>query len=80
MLREGLDGVRVPSGCAVSAIFSKSGERRNGEDILKSIALMHDRSNGLGGGVAAYGIYPEYKQLYALHGLYEGKRPKEACE
>ena len=80
MLREGLDGVRVPSGCAVSAIFSKSGERRNGEDIVKSIALMHDRSNGLGGGFAAYGIYPEYKQLYALHVFYEGKRPKEACE
>ena len=58
--------MRIPSGCAVSAIFSKSGERRSGEDIIKSIALMHDRSNGLGGGFAAYGIYPEYKNLYAL--------------
>ena len=64
----------------VSAIFSKSGERRSGEDIIKSIALMHDRSNGLGGGFAAYGIYPEYKSLYALHVFYEGKRAKEACE
>ena len=80
MLREGLDGARIPSGCAVSAIFSKSGERRSGEDIIKSIALMHDRSNGLGGGFAAYGIYPEYKSLYALHVFYEGKRAKEACE
>lgn len=80
MLREGLDGVRIPSGCAVSAIFSKSGERRSGEDIIKSIALMHDRSNGLGGGFAAYGIYPEYKNLYALHVFYEGKGPKDVCE
>ncbi len=80
MLREGLDGVRIPSGCAVSAIFSKSGERRSGEDIIKSIALMHDRSNGLGGGFAAYGIYPEYKNLYALHVFYEGKRAKDVCE
>ena len=53
MLREGLDGARIPSGCAVSAIFSKSGERRSGEDIIKSIALMHDRSNGLGGGLGS---------------------------
>ena len=80
MLREGLDGVRVPSGCAVSAIFSKSGQRRSGEDIINSIALMHERSNGLGGGFAAYGIYPEYKELYALHVFYDGKRPKEVCE
>ena len=28
---------------------------------------MRDRSNGLGGGFAAYGIYPEYKDFYALH-------------
>ena len=55
MLREGLDGARIPAGCAVSSIFSKSGQRRSGEDIIRSIALMHDRSNGLGGGFAAYG-------------------------
>jgi glutamate synthase domain-containing protein 1 len=28
---------------------------------------MHDRSNGLGGGFAGYGIYPEYKDCYAFH-------------
>ncbi|MFQ9741845.1 MAG: hypothetical protein ACLRX5_04830 [Slackia sp.] len=26
-----------------------------------------DRSNGLGGGFAGYGIYPEYRDFYALH-------------
>jgi len=80
MQREGLDGIRIPSGCAVSAIFSRDGERRGGEDIIKSIALMHERSNGLGGGFAAYGIYPEYKELYALHVFYDGKKCKEECE
>ena len=80
MLREGLDGVRIPSGCAVSAIFSKSGERRSGEDIIKSIALMHDRSNGLGGGFAAYGIYPEYEELYAFHIMYESDEARRETE
>ncbi len=44
--------VRIPSGCAISGIFSKSGNRFNGESIIKSISAMHDRSNGLGGGFA----------------------------
>ena len=50
--------VRIPSGCAIAGIFDKSGARMNGEAIIESIAVMHDRSNGLGGGFAAYGIYP----------------------
>ena len=29
--------------------------------------IMHDRSNGLGGGFAGYGIYPEYAEQYAFH-------------
>ena len=61
--REG--DVRIPAGCAIAAIMDRSGARHDGSDILRSIALMHDRSNGLGGGFAAYGIYPEYEELYA---------------
>lgn len=68
-LREG--DVRIPSGCAIAGIIDKSGRRHDGQDILKSIALMHDRGNGLGGGFAAYGIYPEYRDLYAFHIMYE---------
>lgn len=63
--------VRIPSGCAISAIIDRSGKRFDGVDIIESIALMHDRSNGLGGGFAAYGIYPEYKELFAFHIFYD---------
>ena len=51
-----------------------------GEEIIKSIAVMHDRSNGLGGGFAAYGIYPEYKDCYALHIFYDSVPAKKECE
>ena len=78
MLKEGQ--VRIPSGCAISGIFSKEGKRISGEGIVKSIATMHDRSNGLGGGFAGYGIYPEYKDLYAFHVFYADTDAKEACE
>ena len=48
--------IRIPSGCAISAVISKEGRRMTGEKIIESMIPMHDRSNGLGGGFAAYGI------------------------
>lgn len=78
MLREG--EVRIPSGCAISGIMNKKGEVFSGGDVVKSIALMHDRSNGLGGGFAAYGIYPEYPEHYAFHVFYEDVEGKARAE
>lgn len=72
--------VRIPSGCAISGMFAKDGERIPGEEIIRSIAVMHDRSNGLGGGFAGYGIYPEYKELYAFHIFYDNSSAKRECE
>jgi len=63
--------VRIPAGCAISAMFSRSGKKFTGEGMIKSIKTMHDRSNGLGGGFAGYGIYPEYKDYYAFHIFYD---------
>ncbi|MDR1217428.1 MAG: hypothetical protein LBJ99_02455, partial [Oscillospiraceae bacterium] len=62
---------RIPSGCAISGIFSRSGRPVGGGEVLRSIAVMHDRSNGLGGGFAAYGIYPKYREHYAFHIFYD---------
>ncbi|MFZ7102199.1 MAG: class II glutamine amidotransferase [Peptococcaceae bacterium] len=78
MLREGQ--IRIPAGCAISGIMNKKGEVSSGQDIIKSIAVMHDRSNGLGGGFAAYGIYPEFKNHYAFHLFYEDKKVKQETE
>ena len=72
--------IRIPAGCAISAIISKSGKRIPGDRIITSIAKMHDRSNGLGGGFAGYGIYPEYKDLYAFHIFYDSPAAKDECE
>lgn len=71
---------RNPSGCAISGMISRDGRRFSGEDIIRSIAVMHDRSNGLGGGFAAYGIYPEYKDYYALHVFFDNVAGKHECE
>ena len=78
MPREG--EVRIPSGCAISGIFSKSGKLTNGEKIISSIATMHDRSNGLGGGFAGYGIYPQYADFYAFHIFYDDNEIRKEAE
>lgn len=77
-MREGQ--IRIPSGCAISGVINKSGLRMSGEIMIRSISVMHDRSNGLGGGFAAYGIYPEYKDFYALHIFYDSTESKKGCE
>ncbi len=77
-MREGM--FRNPSGCAISGMFSKAGKRFSGKAIIDSISVMHNRSNGLGGGFAAYGIYPEYKDFYAFHMFYNDNSAKKECE
>ena len=72
--------VRIPSGCAIAAVISKEGNKISGEMIVNSMKPMHDRSNGLGGGFAAYGIYPEYKDLYALHMFFDSRSTRKECE
>lgn len=72
--------VRIPSGCAIAAVISKEGNRMSGEEITNAMKPMHDRSNGLGGGFAGYGIYPEYKEFYALHMFFDSRTTRKECE
>lgn len=78
MLKEG--EIRIPSGCAISSIFSKDGKNICGDRIVESMRVMHDRSNGLGAGYAGYGIYPQYKDYYAFHIFYDNTKAREECE
>lgn len=52
----------------------------SGEGMIEAISVMHDRSNGLGGGFAGYGIYPHYKDFYAFHLFYSQKEAQEETE
>ena len=72
--------IRIPSGCAVSAMISKEGRRVSGQKIIESMIPMHERSNGLGGGFAGYGIYPDFKDFYAFHIFFNDKYIIEECE
>ena len=72
--------IRIPSGCAIAAVISKEGQKMPGEKITNAMKPMHDRSNGLGGGFAGYGIYPEYKEFYAFHIFYNDNADRVKCE
>ena len=72
--------IRIPSGCAIAGLFSKDGKCVSGDKIVKAMTTMHDRSNGLGGGFAGYGIYPQYKDYYAFHIFYDSMSSREECE
>ena len=78
MVKEG--NIRIPSGCAIAAAISKEGKRMAGDMVAEAMKPMHDRSNGLGGGFAGYGIYPEHKDLYALHLFFDCRDTRKACE
>ena len=78
MIREG--DVRIPSGCAIAAVISRAGRPMTGNAIIEAMKPMHDRSNGLGGGFAGYGIYPDYKELYAFHMFFDCRDTRKKCE
>jgi glutamate synthase domain-containing protein 1 len=72
---------KVIDACSIFGAMDVSGRRFSGEGVIRAIANMHDRGNGLGGGFAIYGLYPEYADFYALHIMYlsqKGQRETEA--
>ena len=58
--------------CSIFGAMNRNGERFSGAGVMKAIANMHVRGNGLGGGFAAYGIYPQYSDYYAFHLMFTG--------
>ncbi len=62
--------------CSIFGAMNRDGERFTGKGVMLAIANMHVRGNGLGGGFAAYGIYPEYKDYYAFHLMFTGNSPE----
>lgn len=78
MKREG--EIRIPSGCAIAAVISTEGRRMDGSRIIRAMIPMRERSNGLGGGFAGYGIYPEFRDFFALHLFFDDSAARKSCE
>jgi glutamate synthase domain-containing protein 1 len=68
---------RILGNCGLMGVCDQSGKRMSGELALRSMASMHDRGNGLGGGFAGYGIYPELPHLFCFHLLFNDDVAKD---
>ena len=74
------DDDKVIDACAIFGAMDTAGKRFSGESVIKAIANMHDRGNGLGGGFAIYGLYPEHADLYAFHIMFLDNEDKQETE
>ncbi|MFQ5996218.1 MAG: hypothetical protein ACE5KP_01150 [Dehalococcoidales bacterium] len=71
---------KVIDACSIFGAMDTLGKRFSGEGVIRAIANMHDRGNGLGGGFAIYGLYPEYADLYAFHIMYLSQKGQKEVE
>jgi len=71
---------KVIANCGLFGMMSLEGRTCSGKDIIKAIANMRVRGNGLGGGFAAYGIYPDYADFYAMHIMFQTGSAKTQTE
>ncbi|MFC1998911.1 glutamine amidotransferase family protein [Chloroflexota bacterium] len=71
---------KVIASCSIFGMMDTNGRCFSGEGIIRAIGNMHFRGNGLGGGFAVYGLYPEYPDHYAFHIMYNSSAAKVATE
>lgn len=62
---------KVLASCALFGCMDLHRNLFSGNNVIKAMANMHVRGNGLGGGFAVYGLYPEYKNHYVFHIMYQ---------
>jgi len=57
--------------CGIISVVDRAGNLMDGSKIKRALSLMDERGSGEGAGYAAYGIYPEYADCYALHVFFD---------
>jgi len=61
------DDDKIHDACGLIGFIDTAGRLHSGERIAGGLQCMDERGNGLGAGYAAYGLYPELADQYALH-------------
>jgi len=67
-------------GCSIFGVMDTSAAGVSASVAIEAIDLMRDRDNGLGGGFAGYGIYPEHADEYAFHVMYTSRDGRRITE
>jgi len=64
--------------CGIIGVLDKHRESLDGAKIKEALSMMNERGSGEGAGYVAYGIYPEYKDYFALHVFFDNIRENKA--
>ncbi len=68
------------SGCGVFGVINRRKQCLSGDIPIRAMSCMHDRGNGLGGGFAAYGIYPDLAEKYCFQLLCDNQDALDKAE
>jgi glutamate synthase domain-containing protein 1 len=71
---------KLISACAIFGMMDVTGKPFSGEPVFEAMKNMRERGNGLGAGFAAYGIYPEFEDCYAMHIMFTTERGRMSTE
>lgn len=71
---------KIHGGCGLMGICDESGALMSGEVAIRAMAVQRDRGNGLGGGFAGYGIYPEFADHFCFHMMYHDTTARDTAE
>jgi glutamate synthase domain-containing protein 1 len=71
---------KVMAACGLFGVLDTSGGPLSADQAVTAIANMQDRNNGLGGGFAVYGLYPEHADCFAFHVMYMRPGAREEAE
>lgn len=71
---------KVISACSIFGMMDVNGKPFSGEPIFRAMENMHDRGNGLGGGFAIYGLYPNHPDSYAFHIIFTSQSGRRETE
>jgi len=71
---------KVFDACGIAGFLNIDGKLESGVKIKKMMSVLKDRENGLGGGYAVYGVWPDFKDQYCLQFLLDDLYAKEEVE
>ncbi len=67
--------------CGIIGVIDRKRTLMDGSSIRDALSLMNERGSGEGAGYAAYGIYPDFADCYALHIFFDNLlEPKSLVE
>ncbi|HOB07340.1 MAG TPA: glutamine amidotransferase family protein [Methanoculleus sp.] len=64
--------------CGIFGVMDKRRQLMDGSGIQQALSMMNERGSGEGAGYAAYGIYPDYQNCYALHVFFDNAPESKA--